>query len=182
MKLRKMWLNINGANRMFAFNPEKDSLADVLRRLGLTGTKIGCGTGVCGACSVILNGKVIRSCTKKMKRVSEHSEITTIEGIGLMGIAEETARRHRDAFGTSPVLATSLDVGGAIGRVVRLFHASCVRRMIWIASLHTMQAAVSSENCSLKEKPSAPKKRRVAGRSLTGRLTKIMRMEVLQFC
>jgi aldehyde oxidoreductase len=82
MKLRKMWLNINGANRMFACNPEKDSLADVLRRMGLTGTKIGCGTGVCGACSVILNGKVIRSCTKKIRTVEEYSKVITIEGIG----------------------------------------------------------------------------------------------------
>ncbi len=82
MKLRKMWLNINGANRMFMCNPEKDSLADVLRRLGLTGTKVGCGTGVCGACSVILNGKVIRSCTKKIKTVEEYSKVITIEGIG----------------------------------------------------------------------------------------------------
>ena len=61
---------------------EKDNLAVVLRRMGLTGTKIGCGTGVCGACSLILNGEVIRSCTKKMKNVPEFSEITTIEGIG----------------------------------------------------------------------------------------------------
>lgn len=82
MKLRKMWLNINGANRMFMCNPEKDSVADVLRRMGLTGTKVGCGTGVCGSCSVILNGKVIRSCTKKMKTVEEYSKIITIEGVG----------------------------------------------------------------------------------------------------
>ncbi|MGI6727883.1 MAG: molybdopterin-dependent aldehyde oxidoreductase [Anaerovoracaceae bacterium] len=82
MKLKKMTLNINGADRMFIFNPEKDTLAIVLRRLGLTGTKIGCGTGVCGACSVILNGKVIRSCTRKMKAVEEYSKVITIEGIG----------------------------------------------------------------------------------------------------
>ena len=65
MKFKKMWLNINGANRMFACNPEKDSLADVLRRMGLTGTKVGCNVGVCGSCSVILNGKLTRACTKK---------------------------------------------------------------------------------------------------------------------
>ncbi|MEL7565100.1 MAG: molybdopterin cofactor-binding domain-containing protein, partial [Dehalobacterium sp.] len=82
MKLRKMWLNINGANRMIVCNPEKDSLADVVRRIGLTGTKVGCGTGVCGSCSVILNGKVVRSCTKKIKSVEEYSKIITIEGIG----------------------------------------------------------------------------------------------------
>lgn len=82
MQFRKLWLNINGANRMVVFDPEKDSLADVLRRLGLTGTKIGCGIGVCGVCSVLVDGKVVRSCTKKMKTVPEFAKITTIEGVG----------------------------------------------------------------------------------------------------
>jgi len=82
MNLKKMTLHINGADRMFICDPEKDTLADVLRRLGLTGTKIGCGYGVCGACSVILDGKVIRSCTRKISKVEEYSKVTTIEGIG----------------------------------------------------------------------------------------------------
>lgn len=82
MNLRKMTLCINGADRTFICDPEKDTLADVIRRLGLTGTKIGCGTGVCGACSVILNDKVVRSCTKKIKTVEEYSTLITIEGIG----------------------------------------------------------------------------------------------------
>ncbi len=82
MKLRKLTLNINGADRMFICDPETDTLATVLRRLGLTGTKIGCGKGLCGSCSVILNGKVIRSCVKKITTVDEYSTVTTIEGIG----------------------------------------------------------------------------------------------------
>jgi len=82
MKLRKMWLNINGANRVFICNPEKDSLADVLRRMGLTGTKVGCGKGVCGSCTIILNDKLVRSCTKKITAVEEYSRVLTIEGIG----------------------------------------------------------------------------------------------------
>ncbi len=82
MALKKMTLVINGTERMFMCEPEKDSLAQVIRRLGLTGTKIGCGTGQCGACSVILNGEVCRSCSKKMKTVAEYSVITTIEGLG----------------------------------------------------------------------------------------------------
>ena len=82
MKFKKMTLIINGAERMFICDPEKDTLATVLRRLGLTGVKVGCGTGVCGACSVVLDGKVIRSCTRKIKAVKEYSEVTTIEGIG----------------------------------------------------------------------------------------------------
>jgi aldehyde oxidoreductase len=82
MRLARMSLRINGVDRFVLCDPDTDSLAVVLRRMGLTGVKIGCGTGVCGACSVILNGEVVRSCTKKMRRVDEFSEITTIEGIG----------------------------------------------------------------------------------------------------
>lgn len=82
MRLARLSLKINGVERFVVCDPEEDSLAVVLRRMGLTGVKVGCGTGVCGACSVILDGEVVRACTKKMKRVPEFSEITTIEGIG----------------------------------------------------------------------------------------------------
>lgn len=82
MNLRKMWLNINGANRMFMCNPEKDTLADVVRRIGLTGTKVGCNEGVCGSCTIILNGKLTRACVKKIRNIDEYSQVTTIEGIG----------------------------------------------------------------------------------------------------
>ena len=82
MKFKKMTLKINGADRMFICDPAKDTLSTVLRRLGLTGVKVGCGIGVCGACSVIVDGKVIRSCTRKITAVKDYSEITTIEGVG----------------------------------------------------------------------------------------------------
>ena len=78
----KRSLKVNGVTTTLLVRPE-DSLADVLRmQLGLTGTKIGCGQGQCGACSVILNGKLVRSCTTSMKRVPEDSSVTTVEGIG----------------------------------------------------------------------------------------------------
>ena len=61
----------------------EDSLAKILReQLGLTGTKVGCDTGQCGACSVILNGEVIRSCVFKASRLKDGDCVTTIEGIG----------------------------------------------------------------------------------------------------
>ena len=75
-------MKINGAEVFFVCDNDRDTLADVLRNLGLTGTKIGCGTGVCGACSVILNGKLVRSCVLKMRQVKENSSVETIEGIG----------------------------------------------------------------------------------------------------
>ncbi|SDH36783.1 molybdopterin-dependent aldehyde oxidoreductase [Desulfosporosinus hippei] len=59
------------------------TLANVLRgQLHMTGTKIGCGKAQCGACSVIVDGKVIRSCVTKMKRIADEAVITTIEGVG----------------------------------------------------------------------------------------------------
>lgn len=82
MQLKKINLIINGAERMLVCDPERDTLADLLRRIGLTGTKIGCGAGQCGACSVILDGKVTRACIRRMKSVKDYSEITTIEGVG----------------------------------------------------------------------------------------------------
>ena len=82
MALRKMWLRINGAPRMILCDPEADTLADVIRRLGLTGTKVGCNSGQCGACTVLLDGEPVRSCVKKIRQVPEYAEIRTIEGIG----------------------------------------------------------------------------------------------------
>ncbi len=73
---------VNGVERN-VFVESEASLATVLReQLGLTGTKVGCGEGQCGACSVILDGKVIRSCVTKMSRVPEGARVTTIEGVG----------------------------------------------------------------------------------------------------
>ncbi|MDR0859315.1 MAG: molybdopterin-dependent oxidoreductase [Oscillospiraceae bacterium] len=82
MALKRIRLVLNGVERPVICDPETDSLATTLRRAGLTGVKVGCGTGVCGACSVILNGQVIRSCNRKMKTLNDFDEIVTIEGIG----------------------------------------------------------------------------------------------------
>ena len=78
----KKTIIVNGVSRTLFVDPDA-SLADVLRRqLLLTGTKVGCDTGQCGACNVIMNKKLVRSCITKMKKVSEGAAITTIEGIG----------------------------------------------------------------------------------------------------
>jgi len=57
----------------------------VLRdRLGLLGTKYGCGVGVCGACTVHEDGRAVRSCTVTMAATADH-EYTTIEGLSATG-------------------------------------------------------------------------------------------------
>ena len=78
----KKTLKINGVERILILDKD-ETLAQVLRNhLLLTGCKIGCGEGHCGACNVIMNGKVTRSCIYKMSRVPDNAEITTIEGVG----------------------------------------------------------------------------------------------------
>ena len=80
--MQKKNLYVNGIERSVV-TEGSDLLSDVIRRnLRLTGTKVGCGKGQCGACNVIMGGKLIRSCITKMERVPDGATITTIEGIG----------------------------------------------------------------------------------------------------
>lgn len=73
-------LKVNGTTHEVAVNPWQ-TLLDVLRdELGLTGTKRGCGTGTCGVCTVIIDGKAILSCLTLAVECEGH-DISTIEGI-----------------------------------------------------------------------------------------------------
>ena len=73
-------LNVNGRSRTALAEP-REILADVLRdRLGLTGTHLGCEHGVCGACTVLLDGEMVRSCLLFAVQAQD-AEITTIEGV-----------------------------------------------------------------------------------------------------
>ena len=73
-------VTLNGLPRQFAVS-SSDVLADVLRETcGLTGCKVGCDQGVCGACTVLVNGKPVAACATFMFAV-DGKEITTIEGL-----------------------------------------------------------------------------------------------------
>ncbi len=73
-------LDVNG-QRYELEAPVGRSLADVLREdLGLTGTKIGCGEGHCGACTVLLDGEPVLACIMLAATLGER-EVTTIEGL-----------------------------------------------------------------------------------------------------
>ncbi len=78
-------LSINGENMKVEGVPEDMPLLWVLRDvLGLHGTKFGCGMGLCGACTVHLEGQAIRSCSTPIKFASD-KKITTIEGLSENG-------------------------------------------------------------------------------------------------
>jgi aerobic-type carbon monoxide dehydrogenase small subunit (CoxS/CutS family) len=73
-------LGVNGEDRTADVEP-RDSLADCLRdRLALTGTHLGCEHGVCGACTVVVNGRTARACLL-LAVEADGSEITTVEGL-----------------------------------------------------------------------------------------------------
>ena len=73
-------LKVNGADRSFDGDPEMPLLWYLRDELGLTGTKFGCGMGLCGACTVHLNGKAVRSCSTSMDDAAGKN-IVTIEAI-----------------------------------------------------------------------------------------------------
>ena len=77
----KVTLTVNGTNREVDVAPNT-LLVDVLRvHLGLTGTHVGCDTSQCGACTVHLDGRAVKSCSV-LALQAEGAEVTTIEGIG----------------------------------------------------------------------------------------------------
>jgi len=95
---RKIRFTVNGTARAVEV-PTSRTLLDCLRNdLGLTGSKEGCGVGVCGACTVLLDGKMISSCIALAVSADGH-EVTTVEGLA----ADE--RLH-------PVQQAFIDAGG----------------------------------------------------------------------
>ena len=93
----KVTLKVNGTERSADVEP-RTLLVELLReKLGLTGTHVGCDTSQCGACSVHLDGRVIKSCTMLAVQ-AEGRSVTTIEGIapatGPLHPMQEAFREH----------------------------------------------------------------------------------------
>jgi isoquinoline 1-oxidoreductase subunit alpha len=77
-------LRVNGTEHTLDVDPEMPLLWAVRDVLGLTGTKYGCGQALCGACSIHLDGEVVRACVTPVRR-AEGKAVTTIEGLSADG-------------------------------------------------------------------------------------------------
>ena len=76
-------LKVNGASRTVAAEPETPLLYVLRNDLELNGAKFGCGLGQCGACTVLIDGEVARSCVTPIGSL-EGRAITTLEGLGTL--------------------------------------------------------------------------------------------------
>jgi isoquinoline 1-oxidoreductase alpha subunit len=77
-------IKINGQDRSLDVEPDTPLLWALRDTLGLTGTKFGCGISACGACTVHLNGRAVRSCTLPVS-LANGGTVTTIEGLAADG-------------------------------------------------------------------------------------------------
>jgi aldehyde oxidoreductase len=83
--MEKRILNVNGVSRTIIVSSEA-TLADVVRKqMHLTGTKVSCNDGHCGACSVLVDGKLTLACITPISRVPDGAQVITVEGIGQPG-------------------------------------------------------------------------------------------------
>ena len=108
-------LTINGQSREGRCEARK-LLVDFIREdLGLTGTHVGCEHGICGACTVLLDGQAARSCLLLAVQ-ADGTEITTVEGLardGALHPLQEAFREHhglQGGFCTPGMLLTALDL------------------------------------------------------------------------
>jgi carbon-monoxide dehydrogenase small subunit len=98
LAVRQVSITVNGAEHTLELEP-RELLVYVLReRLGLTGTNVGCDTSSCGACTVLLDGESVKSCTLLGVQADGH-EITTIEGLATNGTMHAVQEAFHEQHG-----------------------------------------------------------------------------------
>ena len=92
----RVTLTVNGVARQLELEPRTLLVHALRNELSLTGTKIGCDTSQCGACTVLLDGRSVKSCTVLAVQ-ADGKRITTIEGAGegnALGVVQEAFKQH----------------------------------------------------------------------------------------
>jgi len=83
-RAERIVIRVNGADRTLQVERSRSLLSILRGELGLVGTKYGCGSGECGACTVLLAGEPVRACVTPVSH-AEGRAVTTIEGLGREG-------------------------------------------------------------------------------------------------
>ncbi len=91
-----MIIEVNGVERSVEAAPETPLLYVLRSDLGLPGTRFGCGSGQCGACFVLVDGRAVASCDLPVSFVSG-KKVTTIEGLGGEHPVQKALERHQAA-------------------------------------------------------------------------------------
>ena len=105
-------LNINGKVRDVQVEADTPLLWVIREQVGLTGTKYGCGVAQCGACSVHINGEVLRSCSIRVSDVKATDKIVTIEGLSPQQLASRAEGLAGDRRAAMRLLPVRPDHGG----------------------------------------------------------------------
>jgi nicotinate dehydrogenase subunit A len=112
-------LQVNGADREVATEPDTTLLIALRNHLGLKGTRFGCGLGLCGSCTVLVDGAPVHSCDTPLWSV-EGKPITTVEGLSRSG------RPHpvQQAFVDEQAAQCGYCVSGIVMRAVALLETN----------------------------------------------------------
>lgn len=111
----RITLTVNGEQRLVEVEPRTLLVQSLRDGLGLTGAHVGCDTSQCGACTVLLDGRAVKSCTM-LAAQAEGAEITTVEGLARDGelhpVQQAFVERHglQCGFCTPGMILTALDL------------------------------------------------------------------------
>ena len=112
--MRPIAVTVNGARREAEVEPRQLLVYFLREQLGLTGTNVGCDTSSCGACTVLLDGESVKSCTVLAVQ-ADGREVTTVEGLGNGGL-----HKVQEAFHVSHALQCGYCTPGMLMAAVSL--------------------------------------------------------------
>jgi carbon-monoxide dehydrogenase small subunit len=107
-------ITVNGSERRLEVEPRTLLVTLIREGLGLTGTNVGCDTTSCGACTVLLDGESVKSCTVLAVQ-ADGGEVTTIEGLGSDGALHPMQAAFREQHGLQCGYCTPGMVMAAVG-------------------------------------------------------------------
>jgi isoquinoline 1-oxidoreductase alpha subunit len=156
-------LSVNGVEHKVAAEPDRNLLGVLRDELDLTGTKYGCGEGRCGACTVVIDGRAVRSCHTSIGECAG-KPITTIEGLARDGKLHplQDAFLHAGAmqcgYCTPGMIMNAYALLGKIGtptneQIVRAMEGNVCRCGTYVRIVQAIRKAAEAMKSNHKSKP-----------------------------